>query len=32
MTVICVSSGSPAQEEQTVVINNDCTIEGGISY
>jgi hypothetical protein len=32
MTVICVSSGSPAQEEQTVVINNHCTIEGGISY
>ena len=32
MTVICVSSGSAAQEGQTVVINNDCTIEGGISY
>jgi hypothetical protein len=32
MTVICVSSGSPAQEGQMLVIKSDCTTEGGISY
>lgn len=32
MTVICVSSGSPAQEEQMLVIKSDCIIKGEISY